>query len=113
MEHAAVAEGKPVAASFVGSLPPNPSLPPPLKAQRENTRGKLSRSCHCRRVAGLTVVLPARLLRCRSSSPPLLTAKTAFQACVCWLYGHHEFLCRRPSCHQKDPPQPPLFLSSN
>ncbi|XP_072071897.1 uncharacterized protein [Arachis hypogaea] len=29
------------------------------------------------------------------------------------LYGHRESLCRRPSCHQKDPPQPPLFLSSN
>ncbi|XP_057757744.1 uncharacterized protein LOC130976830 [Arachis stenosperma] len=47
--------------------------PPPFKSRTgERERRKPPRSCHRRRVDGLAVVLLARLLRCRSSSPPLL-----------------------------------------
>ncbi|KAL4365612.1 hypothetical protein AHAS_Ahas07G0123500 [Arachis hypogaea] len=50
-------------------------------SRKQGTRAKETvRSCRRRRGDGLVVVLPARLLCCRSSSPPLLAPETAFQA---------------------------------
>ncbi|XP_020978246.1 uncharacterized protein LOC110271593 [Arachis ipaensis] len=66
-------------------------IPPPFELRiGERARRELSRSCCRRRVDGLTVVLLARLLRCRSSSSLLLALETAFSACICWEESEQE-----------------------